>query len=310
MTMKPGFKKFLWMAIGAVIQLGITLMIFHFHNEQNPAEQLSRQAKRLALVGQMRSTLASSAEEEKSAVMATTDQDSRTFAEQSRSATSALERERQELRELLQTGGPKNETDLLEQFSRAFIDLQRVDKELLELAVLNTNLKAASLTFGPAAVALKEMDAALLRVVTTNADNTTTEARQSILLANDARVRALRVQTLLPPHIAEENPKNMDELEALMTIEDRAVRKDLESLAVLLKAGESPDLKTAASCYGRFNGFKVQILKLSRANTNVRSLSISLNQKRKVLLTCQETLAAMEQAIEQEPIAAIPVNPR
>ena len=102
----------------------------------------------------------------------------------------------------------------------------------------------------------------------------------------------------------------MDKLEALMAIEDREVRKNLESLAVLLKARGSPDLKTAASCYGQFNGFKAQILKLSRANTNVRSLALSLNQKRKMLVTCQDALAALEQAIQQEPIAAIPVNPR
>ena len=161
MTIKPGSKDFIWMAVGAVIPLGIMLVIFHFHNEQNPAEQLARQAKRIALVGQMRLALASSAEAEKSAVMATTDQGSQTFAEQARSATSALERKRQELRKLLQASGPKSEADLLEQFSRAFTDLQRVDKELLDLAVLNTNLKAASLAFGPAAAALKEMDAAL-----------------------------------------------------------------------------------------------------------------------------------------------------
>jgi hypothetical protein len=310
MTIKLGLKYFLWMAVGVVIQLGIVLLIFHFHNEQNPAEQLARQAKRIALVSQMRLALASSAEAEKSAVMATTDQDSQTFAEQARSDSSSLERKRQELRELLQTSGPKKEADLLGQFSRAFTDLQRVDKELLSLAGQNTNIKAYSLAFGPVAAALKEMDAALLRVVTANADNTSAEARQIILLASDARIRALRIQALLPPHIAEESPQKEDELEALMATEDRQVRKDLGSLAVLLKAGGSPDLETAASYYGKFTGLKAQILKLSRANTNVRSLSISLNQKHKALALCQDALAALEQAIQQEPIAAIPVNPR
>jgi len=310
MTIKLGLKYFLWMAVGVMIQLGIVLLIFHFHNEQNPAEQLARQAKRIALVGQMRLALASSAEAEKSAVMATTDQDSQTFAKQSRSAASALEREQQDLRKMLQTSGPKNEADLLEQFSRAFTDLQRVDKELLDLAVRNTNVKAYSLAFGPAAAALKGMDAALLRVVTAHADDSSADARRIILLASDARIRASRIQTLLPPQIAEGDPQKEDELEALMATEDRQVLKDMEILAVLLNAGESPDIKTAASCYGQFSGFKAQILKLSRANTNVFSLAISLNQKRKAMSICQDALAALEQAIQQEPIAAIPVNPR
>ncbi|MCX5795625.1 MAG: MCP four helix bundle domain-containing protein [Elusimicrobia bacterium] len=310
MTMKPGLKFSIWMAVGVVIQLGIMLVIFHFHKEQNPAEQLARQARRIALVGQMRSALASSAEAEKSAVMATTDQDSQTFAAQSRSATSALVRTRQELLGLLQASGSKDEEELLERFSRAFTELQRVDKELLDLAVQNTNLKAYSLAFGPAAEALKGMDAALLRVVTPNAEGASAEARRIVLLANDARIRALRIQTLLPPHIAEESPRKMGDLETLMAIEDREVRKDLDSLAVLLKAGRNPNLKAAASCYGQFSGLKTQILKLSRANTNVRSLAISLNQKRKVTSVCQDALAALEQAIQQEPIAAAPANPR
>ena len=89
-----------------------------------------------------------------------------------------------------------------------------------------------------------------------NADNTSPEAKQIILLASDARIRALRIQALLPPHIAEESPQKMDELEALMTIEDREVRKDMGSLAVLLKASGSPDLKTATSCYGNSAGSK------------------------------------------------------
>ena len=50
MTIKLGLKYFLWMAVGVMIQLGIVLLIFHFYNEQNPAEQLARQAKRIALV--------------------------------------------------------------------------------------------------------------------------------------------------------------------------------------------------------------------------------------------------------------------
>jgi hypothetical protein len=39
-------------------------------------------------------------------------------------------------------------------------------------------------------------------------------------------------------------------------------------------------------------------------------LAISLNEKRKVMLASQDTLALLVQAIEQEPIYGVPVNPR
>ena len=222
----------------------------------------------------------------------------------------AVERGRKELEELLQTGGTKTEQDLLAQFSQAFAEFQRIDKDLLDLAVQNTNLKAYSLAFGPAAEALKEMDAALSRIVAQNVNSTSPDARQVMQLADDARIGALRIQTLLPPHIAEETDQKMDELEALMAKEDLEVRKDLEGLAALLKPGGSPDIETATSRYAKFSEIKAQIIKLSRENTNVRSLAISLNQKRKVMLMCQDALAALEQAIQQEPIAKAPVSPR
>jgi hypothetical protein len=102
----------------------------------------------------------------------------------------------------------------------------------------------------------------------------------------------------------------MDDLEAQMAKEDLEVRKDLEGLVSLLKPAGNPDIETAASRYAKFNEIKAQIIQLSRENTNVRSLAISLNQKRKVMLMCQDALAALEQAIQQEPIAKAPVSPR
>jgi len=89
-----------------------------------------------------------------------------------------------------------------------------------------------------------------------------------------------------------------------------AVRKDLEGLVSRLKPGGSPDVETAVSRYAEFNQIKAQIIRLSRENTSVRSLALSLNQKRKVMLMCQDALAALEQAIQQEPIAKPPVSPR
>ena len=80
------------------------------------------------------------------------------------------------------------------------------------------------------------MNAALSRLVAANADSP--EAKSTMLLAFGAQTSALRIQTLLPPHIAEENDKKMDELEALMASEDAQVRKSLDGLAALPKFSE------------------------------------------------------------------------
>ena len=303
MTIKPGIKEFLWMATGAVIFLVAILVVLHFHKEQSPAEQLVFKAKRVDLVARMRLTLASASESEKSAVLAVTDQDSQAFVDQARAATAEVERERKELGELLAAGGTQGEKDLLAKFSKVFTDLQHIDNDLLGLAVKNTNIKAYSLAFGPAADALKEMDTVLSRLVAKSAGSP--EAGNVALLAFGAQTAALRIQTLLAPHIAEESDKKMDELETVMAKEDQQVRKDLDGLASLQKLYGDPDLKAAISDYARFSEVRGRIIVFSRENTNVRSLAMSLGQKRKVLFQCQDVLSVLQQTIQNEPIAGV-----
>jgi hypothetical protein len=307
MAIKAGIRDALWMVPGVAMLLVLLLVVLHFNREQKPAEQVAFKARRVDLVGRMRLALASASEAEKSAVLATTDQDSQTFADQARAATTEVQEESRELEDLLKTGGTSGERDLLAQFSQNFAEFQRIDKDLLNLAVKNTNLKAYDLAFGPAADALREMSEALSRLVAAN--SASPASSQVMRLADDAQIAALRLQTLLPPHIAEESDRRMDELEASMAKDDEQVRKDLAGLAALPDLGGVSDRASAAASYDRFSTIKAQILALSRENTNVRSLAISLNQKRKVMLLCQETLNALQLAILEEPIAGVMYGP-
>jgi hypothetical protein len=300
-----------WMAIGAVALLVVMVLIRYFHTEQSPVEELAFRAKRVNLVTRMRQTLDQASEAEKSAVLAVTDQDSRSFAEQARAATADVARQCIELKELLVIGGTKSENEHLAQFAKVFLDFQAIDNNLLSLAIRNTNIKAYELAFGPAADALREMDTALSQLVAKR--GAPPEAGRVALLAFGAQTAALRLQVLLAPHIAEESDKRMDELEALMTREDQQVHRYLDGLVALQKLFGDPDLVTATSAYARFNEIRGRILALSRENTNVRSLAISLGQKRKVLLLCQDALSALQQAILEEPIAGVKesqFNPR
>src|SRR5271167_2381011 len=120
MTVKPSIKDVLWMVFGAVILLVVMLVALHFQRGQSPAELVAFKAKRVDLVEQMRLDLASASEAEKSAVMAITDEDSQKYADQARGATADVERGRNELGQLLDSGGTQREKDLLAQFSKVF----------------------------------------------------------------------------------------------------------------------------------------------------------------------------------------------
>ncbi len=291
------------MATGALMLLLVMVIVIHFQTGKRPVEQLAFRAKRMDLVARMRLNLASASEAEKSAVLAITDQDSKTFADQARLATLEVDLDQKELGEQLATGGTPNERDLLAQFSRAFTILQHIDSDLFVLAIKNTNIKAYGLAFGPAADDLQKMDSTLSNLVAKS--SALPDARNVELLAYRAQIAALRILTLLAPHIAEESDRKMDELEEQMIKEDKEVRKDLGDLSAIQKLGGNPDLEIAFLNYTRFSEVRGRILTLSRENTNVKSLTISLGQKRKVLFLCQDALSSLQQTILEEPIIGV-----
>jgi hypothetical protein len=305
----------LWIAAGAAALLIFMFVLLRFRQAESPISQLAFKANRVDLVGQMQADLASAAEAEKSAVLAITDQDSRTFSDQARAASAKVEQERRELEELETTGGTPGERDSLGQFTAAFTEFRQVDDEILALAVQNSNIKAYALAYGPAAVVVTETTDALGRVAAEHTDSP--DAKTLMFLAFGAQLAVLRLQTLLPPHIAEESDRRMDEMEERMASEDARVRENLDGLNALFrsdKLAEDPELAKARTAYAKFSQIRAQIIALSRENTNVRSLSLSLNQKRKVMLACQAALIALQQAILAEPIAGttygMPARPR
>jgi len=296
MRIRPRVNDLLWMGAGAAVLLLFILLVLLFGKPPGPDARLAARVRRLDLVARMQLGLASASEAEKSAVLAITDAASQSFADQARSSTAEVERERRELAEQLSQGGTQEERGLLDGFSRRFAEFQKIDDELLGLAVRNSNLKAYALAFGAGADAVDEMRTALSGVVAANADS-----REVTALALGAEIGALRIQTLLPPHIAEPSDARMDELEAQMAREDEQVRSDLQRLAAIPKLRGNGDLATAAARYAKFGEIRSQILALSRENTNVRSLSISLKEKRQVMLDCDEALSQLEDAIRKEP---------
>jgi len=296
-----------WAFAGVVALMLLLALVWRFGQASSPAQALASKASRVDLVGQMQVALASAAEAEKSAVMAATDQESQAFADRSRAATAELERGRLELGRLLEAGGTPEERAKLAQFSSDFSALRAVDEEVLRLAVRNTNLKASALAFGPAAAELAALEEVLERLAARRAG--TPQAGGVQRLADRARLGVLHVQALLAPHIAEERDEGMTRLEAVMAEQARQVHRALDELSSLAGAAE---VAPARASFARYLELKGQALALSRENTNVRSLALSLGQKRAAQAVCQDALAALQQAILDEPIAGVSygrVNP-
>ncbi len=290
----------LGMIMGGVL---VALVVAYVRNVHDSVKQNASISERIELVQALRLALAATSEAQNSAVMATREHDSKSFVEEARMENAAFDRGKTKLAELVKQRADKYEVGLMEQVDETFREFQRIDNQLLDLAIQNSNRKAYDLAFGPARKALQEIDEELSNLIAAQGNSVSEKDFQVLNLANDARIRGLRIQLLLLPHIAEPSDKKMDELEAQIAEEDQGIRKNLELIAKLLSRGDSTGIATITSRYHEFEETRTRIINLSRENTDIRSVAIALNEKRKAMLACEDALAALENAIRSERIA-------
>ena len=300
-------RSFLWTLPAALLCVAVVVIALRSHTTEVNSDQVASRAQLVDLTERVRVALATASDAERSAVLAITDQESQSFANQSRAATAEVDRLRAELTGLLAAGDHPTERESLDRFAKSFEEFRTLDAEILALAVKNTNLKAYGIAFGTAAQAVDEINKSLSHLV----DKSTTP-RDAALSAARAQIAVLHLQTLLAPHIAAESEPKMRALETLMDEDDKAVRTHIDALASVPSLHGDPDLSAARASYSRFADLRAQILALSHENTNVRSLSLTLDGNRsRVMTACQDALADLRQALIAEPSSpVIPLNPR
>jgi hypothetical protein len=296
---KPRSEYLPWSVAGVLLVVLFVLVFWALRPDESPAQQLARKATRVDLVSRMQTALASASEAQRSAVLATTDEDSAAFAAQARTALGEVERAGGDLVPLLAAPDHERERGLLDRFSTEYGRLRRLDEEVLRLAVMNTNLKAYALAYGPATEAAEALDAALARLGAQGAG--AAAARE----AAAARIAVLRLRVRWPPHIAAERAEEMDRLEGELAAERRRATAAIQALAARPGLAGSPDLAQARARFAELLALEGRILALSRENTNVTSLALSLGQQRKAMSTCLAALDALQQAVQEEPIAGV-----
>ena len=228
------------------------------------------------------------------AVMADTDDASAAAAEEARRARKAAERALEALRPLLQDLGYGEDLGFLDGFTTQFDEYRRLDDEILPLAVENTNLKAQRLSFGPAREASDAFRASLEAAVRSG---TVKGSCCAEALAVKAVAAVLEIQVVQAAHIAEPEDAVMTRLEAQMAASDGSARQALRQLGAALKPAAEHDVAAAGAALERFKTVNQEIVGLSRRNTNVRSLALSLGRKRVVTAECDDQLRALEQAL-------------
>lgn len=240
----------------------------------------------------------SAADASNRAVMANDDESSGAYAREAVEATQAVRTTRDALAPLLMNLGYTAEGGLLDEFDGAFAEYRALDDTILGLAVENTNLKAQRLSFGPA----REAADAFIASVGGVSAAAPTETWHVRALAASAVAALREIQVLQASHIAEADDAAMTMAEKQMATAEAAARSAVDALGSLVSRESKPQLAAAAAAMSRFTAVHAEILTLSRRNSNVRSLALTLGQKRMLTARCEDALRALQASLAKRTI--------
>lgn len=253
------------------------------------------------LAAELRVQFAQAADASNRAVMADTDETSVGFARDAEKALKTVDGEVAALGPLLNGLSFAQESAALEDFGKHLAKYKELDRTILALAVENTNLKAQHLAFDPARVAADAFRDALHTV----AQKVPAKARCNVDGLIAKAVLAVReIQVLHGPHIAEAKESAMTAMEQQMANLDASANDAVASLNDLVPEDARATLTAALSALGQFKELTHQIVALSRRNSNVRSLELSLQTKPPLTAACEQSLRTLQDLLAKENLKA------
>jgi hypothetical protein len=267
----------------------------------NAQAVLTRQVEARQLASELQVQLTKAADASNRSVMSDNDEASAAAAREAGHAAEEVLRSSQQLRSIWQSMGYSEELALLDAFDARFAEYRMLDGEILSLAVENTNVKAQRLSFGPASEAAlafrTTIDAAAKAA--RPADSSRADA-----VAAGARAAVLQIQVLQAPHIAESDDLAMTRLEEQMAASERMARQALDQLRALLPPSSTAQLTAALATLDRFMMLNGEIVMLSRRNSDVRSLALTLGRKRAVIAQCEDQIRALRETLAKHEMKA------
>jgi hypothetical protein len=262
--------------------------------QRGPATVQAELAEARRLTADMRVQFNKAADSANRAVMADTDEASILFAHEAEHEAAGVDHDVAALVPLLRGLGVQDEIQILDRFQKRFSDYRAVDREVLTLAVENTNLKAQRLSFGAAREAADRFKAALAPILPSLKANEQCRAEE---LVASAVTSVRELQLLQGPHIASPDDAAMTSMEQ----ESAALESKIaEALIALHGLVEPTSLSAAETAFDQFKGVGLQIVTLSRRNSNVRSLDLSLRVKPPLATACDDSARELERALANE----------
>jgi hypothetical protein len=254
---------------------------------------LQHQSNARHLVADLQVQFAKAAEASNRAVMANADESAQAAVRDAEQAKAAVRKEAASLKTLLAELQYTEEARDLESFMVNFGVYEALDRQILDFVVEQSNLKAQRLAFGPASEAADTMR----RILDGLTPSSASQGWHVKALAAEAVASVREIQAIQSPHIADVEDAAMDVKEKRMADAERLARQSLDGLTTLVAPSARAQLDEAKSAFTRFLAVNKELVTLSRRNTNVRSLALSLNEKRSVIADCETNLLKLRDAL-------------
>lgn len=239
----------------------------------------------------MQTGILKAAEAEKDAIIADTDEESQAFALQSREAVAAVDESRARLGTLSQSANLPEEQRLVLEFDACWGEFKELNHTLLDYAVQNTNLKATRLSTTAGRDALRRFQTNLAVLIELSARG---RSGQTIAQAAfNALSAAFEIYFLEAPHIIASSDEKMDEIESAMSGGHLLVNNSLLKIRELLGSTDPAPLEAAMTAFTDFLAVNEEVVRLSRRNTNIKSMELSRDPRRKNTARCEDVLNSL-----------------
>lgn len=235
------------------------------------------------------------------AVMADTDETSIAFAREAEQNKGLVKADTAALGPILRRLAQADEVKFLDNFATEFAEYEKLDRTILQLAVENTNLKAQRLSFGPVREAADTLRDSLGAVTASAA--TKDRCRVESLVAK-AVVAVREIQVIQAPHIAESDDDAMTHMEREMAAREATARNAMDAIRGLVDQRAQNHVADAVAAMTRFEGLSKDLVKLSRRNSNVRSLDLSLRKMPKLTAACDYSLRNLQDGLAAQAFTA------
>lgn len=234
---------------------------------------------------------------QKNAVLSPEDEMSKRMADESIQNMKASREAAERLNQLVTREGDRTQATFIEDFQRALAEVERVNNLVLELASQNTNVKARRMLAGDVAsqidVLSSRFDRWLIETAKLPADEQVMDRIKAIYVSNDS------LQQLIPSAMRHVDASTDDDMLANEKKIDQMKNEILTALPVASGGPGASQDDIRSRLADLFNGL-AQVVKLSRLNTNNKSILMSLNESRLTNDKCVEQIEKLEKMLDAE----------